>query len=69
MDTILFYVVAALLAGLGSVLVVNTSTYSRYGGTKYERRRKRREIGVFLWIIAVLILAVALFSQFVANNP
>jgi hypothetical protein len=68
MISIAFYLVAAGLMVLGGLLLMNTSAYSRLGGTKYEKRRKRREIGIFLLIISVLILAMGLFAQFVGSN-
>jgi uncharacterized membrane protein len=67
MITILFYLGAAGLFGLGAFLVRKTSPYSRVGGTQYERKRKRKIIGAILLIAAALLLGLGLLNQFFSN--
>jgi hypothetical protein len=63
-----FYLAAVVMMGLGAFLVMNTSPYSRMGGAKYERRRRRRDFGVLLMILATIVLGVGLISHFAASH-
>lgn len=69
MNAIGFYLAALVLAGLGVYLSLNTSPYSRLGGAKYERRRRRRDVGVILWVLAAIALCMGLISQFASGSP
>jgi uncharacterized membrane protein len=64
MMTLMFYLGAITLFGLGSLFIRHTSPYTRKGGAEYEKRKKRRLIGVALLIVAAFILVIGLLSQF-----
>jgi hypothetical protein len=64
MAAIFFYVLSLILFGLGVLLLRKTSPYSRAGGLKYERKMRRKVIGVILLIAAVLAFGLALLCQF-----
>jgi hypothetical protein len=67
MITILFYLGAAGLFGLGAFLLRKTSPYSRVGGIKYERKRKRRIIGEILLIAGALLLGLGILNEFFSS--
>jgi hypothetical protein len=67
MITIMFYLGALGLFGLGSLLIRHTSPYSRSGGAKYERKRTRKIVGVILLIAGVLLLGLGVLRQFFSS--
>ena len=64
----MFYLGALGLFVLGSLLLRNTSPYSRVGGVTYDKRRKRRSIGVILLFAGAILLGIAVLRQFVSSN-
>jgi hypothetical protein len=69
MKTLMFYLGALGLFSLGSYLIRKSSPYTRSGGTKYERRVKRKVLGEILLIAAALLLGLAVLSQFFSGFP
>jgi len=64
MHTILFYLGALALYGLGASCIRNTQRYSRLGGDRYLWKEKRRVIGVILIVMATISLGTGILSQF-----
>ncbi len=64
MSTFLLYIGSAVSFGLGALLMRKTSPFSRVGGTKFERRMKRKILGEILMVAAFLLLGLGLASQF-----
>jgi hypothetical protein len=67
-NPIVFYVGAGCLCVLGVLCIYNTAPYSSEGGGAYERIRARRVLGLILLIAAVLLLWLAVSSQFFSTN-
>jgi hypothetical protein len=67
MNSITIYLGAFGLFGLGSLLIRNTSPYSRLSSTEYARRRKRKILGEMLLIVGALLLGLAMLAQFVSS--
>ena len=67
MNPIMFYLGALGLLILGSLLIQNSTTYSTAGGTKFERRMKRKMAGVLFLIAAGLLIGLAVLSQFYSS--
>jgi hypothetical protein len=65
--TLTFYLGSLGLFVLGGLLIRKTSPYSRSGGTKYERRRRRKIAGEILLIAGALLLGLAILSQFISG--
>jgi len=68
MDTWVFYLIAFIMVALGAFLIMNTSPYTRYGGIKYERRRRRRDLAVLLWVLAAILLGLGVVTHFASGN-
>jgi hypothetical protein len=68
MNEICFILGAGLIV-VSVLLIRKTSPYSSCGGTKYERRRQRRLIGMMLFIVAVLFIAFGILTQFALSPP
>jgi O-antigen/teichoic acid export membrane protein len=64
MTAIFFYILSVVLFGLGALLMRKTSPYSRTGGIKYERKMRRKTIGVILLLAALLAFGLAVLCQF-----
>jgi hypothetical protein len=58
------YVLAFGLLGIGGVMMRHTSRYTRAGGEEFERRMKRRVIGIVLLIAGIMFLGLAVLNQF-----
>jgi O-antigen/teichoic acid export membrane protein len=58
------YVLAFGLLGIGGFMMRHTSRYSRTGGEEFERRMKRRVIGIVLVIAGIMFLCLAVLNQF-----
>jgi hypothetical protein len=69
MNTIMFYLGALALFGLSTVLIGETSPYSRSVGPTFERKRKRRLVGQIVLVMATLSLGIGVLAQFVSSNP
>jgi hypothetical protein len=67
MTLALLYFAALALLVLGGFLLRRTSAYSRSGGAAFEKRMKRKAAGVTLLVVGVLLLGLAVLSQFSAN--
>jgi hypothetical protein len=67
MNPILLYIGALGLFGLGSLLIRNTSPYSRLSGPEHKKRRKRKIAGEILLIAAVLLFGLAILAQFTSS--
>lgn len=67
MFTVKLYFWALVLYGLGALLGYHTSPFSRIGGAKLERRKKRKVAGMICLIAATLLLGIAILSQFVSK--
>jgi cell division septal protein FtsQ len=67
MDPITIYLGALGLFGLGAFFTRKTPRGLRLGGAKYERRRKRKILGVILLIAAVLLLVLGVLTQFTSS--
>jgi hypothetical protein len=67
MTLVLLYLGALALFVLGGFLVRRTSAYSRSGGAEFEKRMKRRAVGMASLSVGGLLLALAVLSQFSAN--
>jgi len=67
MMALMFYLGSLGLFVLGSLLIRNTSPYSRSGGTEYERKRTRKIVGEILLIAGALLLGLAMLSQFASS--
>jgi hypothetical protein len=67
MITIVFYLGAVGLFGLGALLLRKTSPYSRVGGIRYERKRTRKIVGAILLIAAALLLGLGLLNEFFSS--
>jgi hypothetical protein len=68
MNGICFYLGLGLL-GLSAFFIKGTSPYSSSGGSRYERRRQRRLVGMVLLVMAVLLSAFGMLIQYVATHP
>jgi accessory gene regulator protein AgrB len=62
------YLGALVLFVLGVLCIWHTSPYSRVGGAIYEKRRKRRGLGVILLFAAVLLLGMGVLTQFFSGS-
>ncbi len=58
----IFYLVALLLVVVGSALVWDTEPYTDAGGSAYERKRARRQVGNMVLIMSTFALVIALLS-------
>ena len=68
MSTIAFYLGALLIFILGCLSLKNTSPYTRAGGAKFEKRTKRKLLGLLLIVVAGIFLVMAIIAQ-IANTP
>ena len=68
MNPAVFYPGLLGLFVIGALLFRNTSIHEASGGTEYERRRRRRFIGIILMLVAVLSAGMALLSQPSSSN-
>ena len=62
------FIVGLVLLVLSVFLIRGTSPYSSCGGTKYERRRQRRLVGILIMVIAILITIFGLLTQFALSH-
>ena len=69
MSTMWFYIVALVLMVLGGILIRNTSPYSRSGGAQYEKKRKRKLIGMTLIFMAIVLAMLGVIAQFLTSSP
>ena len=69
MNSVIFYLGALALFGLFTIFNKKTSPWSRSGGIKYVKKRKRKLIGKILLIIATLSLGLGVLTQFFSSNP
>jgi uncharacterized membrane protein len=64
-----FYLGAVVLIVVGALLMKKTSPFSRVGGRAYERKRKRKVLGVLLLVVAALALGAGAIVQLLQSHP
>ena len=62
------FLAAFVMFSLGALALRKTSPYSQLGGTRIERRRTRKSMGMLLCLAALFLLSIAALSQFVSHR-
>jgi hypothetical protein len=63
MDIKVLLIAAAVLYILSSLFMRNTHPYAGSKGENFESKQERRRIGTVLWVVATLLVGVAILAQ------
>jgi hypothetical protein len=68
MTPALLFLAAVALIGLSALVLRKTTALARVGGVQYERRRRRKAIGLVLLVAAVMCVVVASITLYYSND-
>jgi phage shock protein PspC (stress-responsive transcriptional regulator) len=63
MDIKVLLFVAVVLYILSALCMRNTHPYAGSRGEKFESKQERRRVGTVLWVVATLLVGVAILAQ------